>query len=264
MKIKKIFLMSILFFAILTVGAFNVGAEGNDTFDELTSNEKETLLNSNFTEEQINSFSLKIARELIAEGAVSHSFVSDIVSFSEKSDEITTLGTISDSRMAMSMSGAQVTSDRAGSKKFRILGAYRWLNAPNVAFKDSVALGWSNTANLTIPTSNNKPLNYLNENYETAGLNGRFLRSSISTPDIINNSSGIGNHFPIGAGSAGYDGTISVYVYTVNKTGAFNTYFTYGNSTLKATPTFNNSSGWLGITPGLSTDTKWIMDETQF
>lgn len=263
MKFKKLLLTGILSLSILGIGAMNVGAEETTTFDQLTTSEQQDLMNAHFTEEQINSYSVEIARELIAEGAVSLSYKSEIVSMKD-SGGITTQGTISESHMAMALSAAEVTSDRPGSKKFRLLGAYRWLNAPNVAFTDSLAMGWSNTADLTIPVKDGKPVGYLNENYETAGLNGRFLRSSIKEHDEISNSGGIGNHFNIRAGAASYDGTLNVYVYSTRSKGAFNTFFTYGHSTLKATPTFNYSRGWLSISPGISTDTKTVLAETNF
>lgn len=263
MKFKKLLLTGILSLSILGIGAMNVGAEEITTFDKLTNSEQQYLMNAHFTEEQINSYSVEIARELIAENAVSLSYTSEIVTIKD-SGGITTQGELKDSHMAMALAATEVTSDRPGSKKFRLLGAYRWLNTPNLAFKDSVAMGWSNTAELTIPEKNNLAVGYLNENYETAGLNGRFLRSSVKQHDVISNTGGIGNHFNIRAGAAAYDGTLNVYVYSTKSKGAFNTYFTYGHSTVSATPTFNFSKGWLSVTPSSQVDTKTVFTETSF
>ncbi|WP_211656084.1 hypothetical protein [Planococcus alpniumensis] len=260
----KNFFSLLVFFSALFVSFLTVSAADLSTYDQLTEEEKEYLLESNFTEEIINQSEVEFVRELIEEGANLLTHGEDIYSIQDnttaKPGEFTTLGVISSSKLKLSLSAYEVTSDRTGSSKFRLYGTYKWLSKPVNTFTDAISLGWSSSS-ITYPTSGGNVFGYSQRNYETSA-GSRFQRSYTFTP--ITSTYGLGNRFNLRQGASVYDGNINVHIYSKTKSGAFNTVLSYGHARATVNPSFNASKGFLSVTPGLSVDTAQYAKEVRY
>lgn len=266
---KKIFSL-LLFFSVLFGSFLTVAATDLSTYEQLTEEERVYLLESNFTEEIINQSDIEFIRELISEGAKFISQGEEVFLMEEqpgtkttknKPGDITTQAVISSSKLALYLRAYEVTSDRTGSSKFRLAGSYRWLSAPINAYTDALSLGWSSPL-ITYPTSGGVASNYSNYNYETSA-GSRFLRSYTFAPSYYS-TFGLGNTFNMRQGASSYDGTISLYVYSSTKSGAFNAVLSYGHARTVLRPTFNASKGFLSVTPGTTVDTAQYAVEVRY
>lgn len=264
---KKIFgfllMFSVFFGSFLTVSATELS-----TYDQLTEEEIVYLLESGFTKEVINQSDVEFIRELIDEGAKLISYGEEIFTMDDgpengtQSGDIAPLANISSSKLKLNLLAYEVTSDRAGSSKFRLHGTYKWLSKPINTFTDGISLGWSSSS-ITYPTTNSgSARGYSNYNYETSA-GSRFVRSYTFNPSSYS-TFGLGNTFNLRQGAAVYDGTIDLHIYSSKKSGAFNAVLSYGHARTALKPSFNASKGFLSVSPGTTVDTAQFAREVRY
>lgn len=263
-KLMSLLLGVVFAFSILGIASAN---DQLSTYEQLSVKERKQLEKANFTEEVINLYPLDLIKDLIVQGAVHKGITTkeydlEGTSNAETDGEVSIMGLDLDKDIKLSLSIAEVTSDRTGSSKFSVYGTYRWLKTPLNRWKDAIAIGWS-TPDFTYPVDNatNKILFYKQYNYTTEA-GSRYLKNYTHTPEEYIAYGGLGNRFDLSTGL--FDGYLSQTVYSTKLSGAAIFVLSYGHSYVTGSPTFGKDTGAFGVTPQMNVDVVQVPFELRY
>lgn len=254
---KKKMLVSffVAFLAFISL-SFNVAKAEENT---LTNEEKNYLYGVlNFTELEVNTFSVEEARFLIENQAKVVSEFNEVFQINEpypSVGEITPLGAISTSDLSFSGKVLSLQSTVSGYKAFYAYANYDWLNRPYWRLTDKISIGFPSSLGVYMTTSNGKVTGHGGSHWLYNTQTGTTTEyASTTTTSDADPSGGVASAFNLhGTINVNHrlQGRVSQIFHVKNSlSGKANVKFEYGHKTVSGTPTIQiiPSSG-LGISP---------------
>jgi len=220
-----------LFFIVPTFAkATELEPFGSNSLEILTEQEIQILQEDvGLSLEEIETRTPEFLRSLIEEGAKKKFITSDIVEVNDELSNTNTMirplaytdpqGTLK-GHIQIEGEAYEVSSDRTGYKKFRLIGRWKWISVPQNTLTDGFAIGVADAAGFSLPESGGKVVQHTHDYWTTAG--GSYRRDYGVNPDDFSPNGGVGYFIDLRQGQgAGHYGHMSQYVYTEKKSGSY-------------------------------------------
>jgi hypothetical protein len=266
-KTLKVGLLLILILSLLPLSAI---AKKQETEEKLSKQEIKILKRDvGLNDEEIADFPVDFMRELIDLGGKKVAHTVKFADLDNESGEKAHSGEVSiqdleAEEIKLEGYAFKITSDRAGSKKFRLYGKFKWLIKPYNKLDDAFSIGYPDSTKFYYNTKDGKILGFASQYCRIMESDGSRKCNSINYyPADADPGTGVGQTYDLLAfpEARTHYGDIRQDVYVDDtESGTTNIRFRYAHYTWDYTPAFSIYPTGFAVTPesGMEKLDYWI------